>query len=112
MGALSRLTGDPRFESAALRALRQLWRMRSSLDLLGTTLDVVTGEWLEDSSSIGAGMLFIFRGILKQFFLPRDSCKIILLLCVEITCALDLHGPDLLFISGLLKGLTLSMSTS
>lgn len=61
MGALSRLTGDPRFESAALRALRQLWRMRSSLDLLGTTLDVVTGEWLEYSSGIGAGMLFIFR---------------------------------------------------
>lgn len=60
MGALSRLTGDPRFESAALRALRQLWRMRSSLDLLGTTLDVVTGEWLEYSSGIGAGMLFIF----------------------------------------------------
>ncbi|OAP15791.1 hypothetical protein AXX17_AT1G27960 [Arabidopsis thaliana] len=59
MGALSRLTGDPRFESAALRALRQLWRMRSSLDLLGTTLDVVTGEWIEYSSSIGAGMLFI-----------------------------------------------------
>jgi len=61
MGALSRLTGDPRFESAALRALRQLWRMRSSLDLLGTTLDVVTGEWIEYSSSIGAGILFIQR---------------------------------------------------
>lgn len=61
MGSLSRLTGDPRFESAALRALRQLWRMRSSLDLLGTTLDVVTGEWIEYSSSIGAGMLFIQR---------------------------------------------------
>lgn len=90
MGALSRLTGDPRFESAALRALRQLWRMRSSLDLLGTTLDVVTGEWLEHSSSIGAGMLFIFRGILVAIlFCLRDGCKIILLICVESTCALD-----------------------
>lgn len=73
MGALSRLTGDPRFESAALRALRQLWRMRSTLDLLGTTLDVVTGEWLEYSSSIGAGMLFIYRGMLVAipFFQKR-----------------------------------------
>ncbi|CAM8878391.1 unnamed protein product [Rhodiola kirilowii] len=50
MGALSRLTGDPRYESAALRALRRLWSMRSSLNLLGTTLDVETGEWIEFSS--------------------------------------------------------------
>ena len=56
MGALSRLTGDPRYESAALRALRKLWSMRSSLNLLGTTLDVATGEWIEYSSGIGAGM--------------------------------------------------------
>lgn len=56
MGALSRLTGDPIYESAALRALRRLWSMRSSLNLLGTTLDVTTGEWIEYSSGIGAGM--------------------------------------------------------
>lgn len=95
MGALSRLTGDPRFESAALRALRQLWRMRSSLDLLGTTLDVVTGEWLEYSSSIGAGMLFIFRGILVAIqFTLRYGCKIILLLCAEWICALGWCGSS------------------
>uniref|UniRef100_A0A2N9FLF9 alpha-1,2-Mannosidase n=1 Tax=Fagus sylvatica TaxID=28930 RepID=A0A2N9FLF9_FAGSY len=41
MGALSRLTGDPTYESVAIRALRKLWSMRSSLNLLGTTLDVV-----------------------------------------------------------------------
>ena len=56
MGALSRLTGDPKYESASLRALRKLWSMRSSLNLLGTTLDVETGEWIEHSSGIGAGM--------------------------------------------------------
>lgn len=55
MGALSRLTGDSRYEAAAVRALRKLWSMRSSLNLLGTTLDVVTGEWIEYSSGIGAG---------------------------------------------------------
>lgn len=57
MGALSHLTGDQRFESAALRALRKLWGMRSSLNLVGTTLDVETGEWIEFSSGIGAGMI-------------------------------------------------------
>lgn len=59
MGALSRLTGDPIFEIAALRALRKLWSMRSSLNLLGTTLDVATGEWIEFSTGIGAGTLFL-----------------------------------------------------
>lgn len=55
MGSLSRLTGDPRYEAAALRALRKLWSMRSSLNLMGTTLDVATGDWIEYSGGIGAG---------------------------------------------------------
>ncbi|GER47399.1 Mannosyl-oligosaccharide 1,2-alpha-mannosidase IA [Striga asiatica] len=69
MGALSRLTGDPRFESAALRALRKLWSMRSSLNLLGTTLDVQTGEWIEYSSGIGAGVDSFYEYLLKAHLL-------------------------------------------
>ncbi|EXB42065.1 putative alpha-mannosidase I MNS5 [Morus notabilis] len=65
MGALSRLTGDPRYESAALRALRKLWSMRSSLNLFGTTLDVVTGEWIEYSSGIGAGVDSFYEYLFK-----------------------------------------------
>lgn len=65
MGALSRLTGDPRYESAALRALRKLWSMRSSLNLFGTTLDVVTGEWIEHSSGIGAGVDSFYEYLFK-----------------------------------------------
>ena len=33
-GALSRLTGDPRYENAAMRALDALWKARSSIDLV------------------------------------------------------------------------------
>lgn len=69
MGALSRLTCDTRFESAALRALRKLWSMRSSLNLLGTTLDVVTGEWIEYSSGIGAGVDSFYEYLLKAYIL-------------------------------------------
>lgn len=69
MGALSHLTGDPRFESAALRALRKLWSMRSSLNLLGTTLDVETGEWIEHSSGIGAGVDSFYEYLLKSHIL-------------------------------------------
>ncbi|CAM8885692.1 unnamed protein product [Rhodiola kirilowii] len=74
MGALSRLTGDPRYESAALRALRRLWSMRSSLNLLGTTLDVETGEWIEFSSGIGAGVDSFYEYLIKAHILfGRDE---------------------------------------
>ncbi|KAB1202467.1 putative alpha-mannosidase I MNS5 [Morella rubra] len=69
MGALSRLTGNPIYESVALRALRKLWSMRSSLNLLGTTLDVVTGEWLEYSSGIGAGVDSFYEYLFKAHIL-------------------------------------------
>ncbi|OAY79160.1 putative alpha-mannosidase I MNS5 [Ananas comosus] len=69
MGALSRLTGDSRYEAAAVRALRKLWSMRSSLNLLGTTLDVVTGEWIEYSSGIGAGVDSFYEYLMKAYIL-------------------------------------------
>ncbi|KAI3513428.1 hypothetical protein L1887_20762 [Cichorium endivia] len=69
MGALSRLTGDSRFEDAALHALRKLWAMRSSLNLLGTTLDVATGEWIEYSSGIGAGVDSFYEYLIKAHIL-------------------------------------------
>lgn len=69
MGTLSQLTGDPRYESAALRALRKLWSMRSSLNLLGTTLDVATGEWIEYSSGIGAGVDSFYEYLIKAHIL-------------------------------------------
>ncbi|CAH9095875.1 unnamed protein product [Cuscuta epithymum] len=75
MGALSRLTGDPIFEIAALRALRKLWSMRSSLNLLGTTLDVATGEWIEYSSGIGAGVDSFYEYLVKAYILfGKDEC--------------------------------------
>lgn len=74
MGALSRLTGDARFEAAALRALRKLWSMRSSLNLLGTTLDVASGQWIEFSSGIGAGVDSFYEYLLKAHILfGRDE---------------------------------------
>ncbi|KAH8493105.1 hypothetical protein H0E87_022381 [Populus deltoides] len=69
MGALSRLTGDPKYESASLRALRKLWSMCSSLNLLGTTLDVETGEWIEHSSGIGAGVDSFYEYLFKAHIL-------------------------------------------
>jgi ER degradation enhancer, mannosidase alpha-like 1 len=75
MGALSHLSGDSRYEAAALRALRKLWSMRSPLNLVGTTLDVLTGKWIEYSSGIGAGNTILFNVCLSAlcegyFFVP------------------------------------------
>ncbi|TXG50332.1 hypothetical protein EZV62_022856 [Acer yangbiense] len=69
MGALSRLTGDPIYESVALRALRKLWSMRSSLNLVGTTLDVTTGQWIGYSSGIGAGVDSFYEYLFKAHIL-------------------------------------------
>lgn len=69
MGALSRLTGNPQYEAAALKALRKLWSLRSSLDLMGTTLNVATGKWIEHSSGIGAGVDSFYEYLLKAHIL-------------------------------------------
>ncbi|KAK4350440.1 hypothetical protein RND71_029753 [Anisodus tanguticus] len=62
------------FETAALHALRKLWSMRSSLNLLGTTLDVATGEWIEYSSGIGAGVDPFYEYLMKAYVLfGRDE---------------------------------------
>ncbi|XWS60679.1 hypothetical protein CRYUN_Cryun07bG0056800 [Craigia yunnanensis] len=99
MGALSRLTGDPRYESAALRALRKLWSMRSSLNVLGTTLDVTTGEWIEYSSGIGAGVDSFYEYLCEAYILSErraiGECFILLiLLCRSISDMV--HGTALI----------------
>ncbi|AUG81445.1 hypothetical protein CFP65_6807 [Kitasatospora sp. MMS16-BH015] len=49
-GLLSRLTGDDRYWSCAKRATRAVVARRSSLDLLGTSLDVESGRWADTTS--------------------------------------------------------------
>ncbi|PWA35683.1 glycosyl hydrolase family 47 protein [Artemisia annua] len=43
--------------------------MRSSLNLLGTTLDVATGEWIKYSSGIGAGVDSFYEYLIKAHIL-------------------------------------------
>jgi len=66
-GVLSRLTGDPSFEHAALCALRLLWSKRSKFDLLGNTLDVRTGHWRNPTATIGAGVDSFYEYSLKAY---------------------------------------------
>lgn len=45
-GDLTRLTGDPKYLAASMRAYRAVMPKRSALDLLGTTFDVEKGEFV------------------------------------------------------------------
>ncbi|TPP65212.1 alpha-1 2-Mannosidase [Fasciola gigantica] len=70
-GTLSRLTGDPRFEAAAMRAIRALWRYRSSIGLLGNHIDVLTGRWTAVEFTIGGGVDSFFEYLVKGSILLR-----------------------------------------
>uniref|UniRef100_A0A7S4B7D7 alpha-1,2-Mannosidase n=1 Tax=Chrysotila carterae TaxID=13221 RepID=A0A7S4B7D7_CHRCT len=67
MGVLSRLSGDSKYEDAALCALRLLWSKRSKFDLLGNTLDVNTGTWRNAASGIGSGIDSFYEYLLKGY---------------------------------------------
>jgi len=53
-GTLSRLTGDPKYREVTRRAAVALFAKRSRLDLLGTRIDALTGEWLDRRATIGS----------------------------------------------------------
>ncbi|MCQ4046185.1 glycoside hydrolase family 47 protein [Streptantibioticus rubrisoli] len=50
-GLLSKLTGDRRYFDASLRAYQAVIAKRSSLDLLGTSIDAETGRWTDPDST-------------------------------------------------------------
>jgi mannosidase alpha-like ER degradation enhancer 2 len=73
-GALSRLTGNPVYEEAALRALRALWRYQSSIGLPGNHIDVLTGKWTAVEAGIGAGVDSYYEYLVKVMpYLPVES---------------------------------------
>jgi len=55
-GTLAKLTGKPVFYDKAKRALVETWKRRSSLDLVGASIDVETGRWLDPEASIAGGI--------------------------------------------------------
>ncbi|GIZ41950.1 hypothetical protein CKM354_000523300 [Cercospora kikuchii] len=68
--ALSRMTGDPRFEDAAKKAFWAIWDRRSSINLLGNGIDAETGQWTRPAlSGIGAGIDSFFEYSLKSHIL-------------------------------------------
>jgi len=70
LGTISRLLGDPVYESLARRAVRSLWVIRNNqTGLLGNTMNVHSGEWISNMSGLGAGMDSYFEYLLKSHIL-------------------------------------------
>ncbi len=53
-GDLSRLTDDPRYINAAKRAQKAVFDRRSSLNLIGTWINILSREWVVPNSTINA----------------------------------------------------------
>ncbi|KAF5286726.1 hypothetical protein FQR65_LT12459 [Abscondita terminalis] len=74
MAALSRLTGEPVFEQKAHKAMDELWKMRHrSSDLMGTVLNVHSGDWVRKDSGVGAGIDSYYEYCLKAYILLGDD---------------------------------------
>ena len=72
-GALSRLTGDGKYEAAAKRAALAVWRHRTSHDLLGAHIHLDRGEWTQADSGVGRGIDSFYEYMLKAHLLLGDA---------------------------------------
>ncbi|CAH2012072.1 unnamed protein product [Acanthoscelides obtectus] len=74
MAALSRLTGEREFEERAHKAMDALWKMRHrGSDLMGTVLNVHSGDWVRRDSGVGAGIDSYYEYCLKAYILLGDN---------------------------------------
>ncbi|XP_012281913.1 ER degradation-enhancing alpha-mannosidase-like protein 3 [Orussus abietinus] len=74
MAALSRLTGEFVFEEKAQKAMDVLWRLRHrGTDLMGSVLNVHSGDWVRRDSGVGAGIDSYYEYCLKAYILLGDE---------------------------------------
>lgn len=71
-GTLSRLTGDPKYYRTAKKAVVELDKHVSAIGLVGTKIDVETGEWVDRTAHIGARIDSYYEYLLKSWLLFGD----------------------------------------
>ena len=75
-GTLSKLTINPIYYEKAKNALVQLYNRRSKIGLMGTWIDVETGEWTDRTSHIGGAIDSYYEYVFKAWLLFGDKdCK-------------------------------------
>jgi mannosidase alpha-like ER degradation enhancer 2 len=71
-GALARLTRKNVFYEKAKRALVEVYKRRSPLGLVGSQINVETGEWADKSSHLSGGIDSYYEYLLKCWILFGD----------------------------------------
>ncbi|MBN1154234.1 glycoside hydrolase family 47 protein [candidate division KSB1 bacterium] len=75
-GTLSRLTRNSIYYDKAMIALNELFKRRSDIGLVGTIIDVNTGEWVNTTSHISGMIDSYYEYLLKAWLLLGDeNCK-------------------------------------
>ena len=75
-GTLSKLTGNDEYYKKAKLALIQIFNRRSKIGLVGTSINVETGEWTDRSSHIGGMIDSYYEYLIKAWLLFGDKdCK-------------------------------------
>ena len=72
-GTLSKLTGKPIYYDKAKRALVELYNRRSPIGLVGSTINIKTGEWTDPVSHISGGIDSYYEYLLKAWLLFDDK---------------------------------------
>jgi mannosidase alpha-like ER degradation enhancer 2 len=72
-GTLSQRTGKPIYYGKAKQALTELYKRRSPLGLVGSAINVRTGEWTDRESHISGGIDSYYEYLLKGWLLFGDK---------------------------------------
>ena len=75
-GTLTGLTGEPRYERAAKRALDTLFSRRSPIGLVGESIDITTGRWVGRDSHVSGCIDSYYEYLVKGARLLGDpDCR-------------------------------------
>ena len=72
-GTLSKLTGKPAYYGKAKRALVAVYDRRSSIGLVGSSINIETGKWIDPISHISGGIDSYYEYLLKCSILFGDK---------------------------------------
>ena len=72
-GKLTGFTGDSNYYRVAKKAAMEVFGRRSDIDLVGTTINVITGEWRNTESQIGARIDSYYEYLFKAWLLFGDQ---------------------------------------
>jgi ER degradation enhancer, mannosidase alpha-like 2 len=72
-GTLSKITGKPVYYEKAKRALVAVYDRRSAIGLVGSSINIETGKWLDPVSHISGGIDSYYEYLLKCSILFHDK---------------------------------------